>query len=191
MWPPPEVPATSPVTPARPRRRRPDAADSLAVAGAAAVVSSLLLLPWFTLSFRWLGSVSVSFEDLRGLFSFAKDNGFDADMRYFYVEWGYLLSYLSAAAVPVLCLSSLAMSLTRERRVLAVASGITAFAGVGQAIIAAGLTSLDETGSVRFGLWWGVAGHVALAAACVMAANRDQGVARVAPRIDPNSPEPL
>ncbi len=144
----------------------------------------MLLLPWFTLSFRWLGSVSVSFGDLRELFAFATDNGFDAGMQYFYVQWGYLLSFVSVAVVPVLALGVWRTGRVPMRRLLGVASAVTAFAGVGQAIIAGGLTSLDEQGSVRFGLWWGVAGHLAMVAACVLAANR-------ASAIPPEPPRPL
>jgi hypothetical protein len=138
-----------------------------ALGGAIAVGLSLLALPWFRVNVgRWDGSIT--FNDLRELYGFARDKGFNSDVRFYYLEWGYLVSYLSALLAIFMALKVRDLGRPIVGVLPKFAIGATVLMGVWQAVLASGLTSLDEEGSVQIGAWLGVAGHVALTSAFVL-----------------------
>ena len=146
-----------------------DAVLYTAIAGAAAVGLSLLALPWFALeSFDWNDSVNITFNNLRDVYNYARDNGFDGDVRFFYLEWGYIVSYATAIFAAVSALRLRDGKSTVSIPLLNVAIGATCLVGLWQGAIATALTQLDDDGSVQFGVWLGVIGHVAIVVSFVM-----------------------
>lgn len=146
-----------------------DAVLYTAIAGAAALALSLLALPWFALeSFDWNDSMNVTFNNLRDVYNDARDNGFDGDVRFFYLEWGYIVSYAAAIFSAVSALRLRDDKVTVSVPLLNVAIGATCLVGLWQGTIATALTQLDDDGSVQFGVWLGVIGHVAIVASFVM-----------------------
>lgn len=146
-----------------------DAVLYTAIAGAAAVGLSLLALPWFALeSFDWNDSMNITFNNLRDVYNYARDNGFDGDVRFFYLEWGYIVSYAAAIFAAVSALRLRDGKSTVSIPLLNVAIGATCLVGLWQGAIATALTQLDDDGSVQFGVWLGVIGHVAVVVSFVM-----------------------
>ena len=146
-----------------------DAVLYTAIAGAAAVGLSLLALPWFALeSFDWNDSMNITFNNLRDVYNYARDNGFDGDVRFFYLEWGYIVSYATAIFAAVSALRLRDGKSTVSIPLLNVAIGATCLVGLWQGAIATALTQLDDDGSVQFGVWLGVIGHVAVVVSFVM-----------------------
>ncbi len=146
-----------------------DAVLYTAIAGAAAVGLSLLALPWFALeSFDWNDSMNITFNNLRDVYNYARDNGFDGDVRFFYLEWGYIVSYATAIFAAVSALRLRDGKSTVSIPLLNVAIGATCLVGLWQGAIATALTQLDDDGSVQFGVWLGVIGHVAIVVSFVM-----------------------
>jgi ABC-type spermidine/putrescine transport system permease subunit II len=141
-----------------------------AIAGAVAVGLSLLVLPWFSLeSFDWNDSYDITFNNLRDLYNVAKDSEyFDSDIRFLYLEWGYIVSYASAIFAVVTAFRLRDGKTSVSGSVLNAAVGATCVVGLWQGTIATALTQVDEDGSVQFGVWLGVIGHVALIASFVM-----------------------
>ena len=146
-----------------------DAVLYTAIAGAAAVGLSLLALPWFALeSFDWNDSMNITFNNLRDVYNYARDNGFDGDVRFFYLEWGYIVSYATAIFAAVSALRLRDGKSTVSIPLLNVAIGATCLVGLWQGAIATALTQLDDDGSVQFGVWLGVIGHAAIVVSFVM-----------------------
>lgn len=146
-----------------------DAVLYTAIGGAAAVALSLLILPWFALeSFDWNDSVNITFNNLRDVYNYARDNGLDGDVRFLYLEWGYLVSFAAAifAAIGAIRFRDPVSRISQQ--VLGFAIGATSLVGLWQGAIATALTQLDDDGSVQFGVWLGVLGHVALVVSFVM-----------------------
>ena len=146
-----------------------DAVLYTAIAGAAAVGLSLLALPWFALeSFDWNDSMNITFNNLRDVYNYARDNGFDGDVRFFYLEWGYIVSYATAIFAAVSALRLRDGKSTVSIPLLNVSIGATCLVGLWQGAIATALTQLDDDGSVQFGVWLGVIGHAAIVVSFVM-----------------------
>ena len=141
-----------------------------AIAGAVAVGLSLLMLPWFSLeNFDWNDSYDITFNNLRDLYNVAKDSEyFESDVRFLYLEWGYIVSYASAIFAAVTALRLRDGKTRVSVQLLNAAAGATAVVGLWQGTIATALTQLDEDGQVQFGVWLGVIGHVVLIASYVM-----------------------
>lgn len=147
----------------------PDAMLYLAIGGAAAICLSLLVLPWFSLEgIDWGNSASITFNDLRDLYNFAKDNGLNGDVRFFYLEWGYIVSFVVAIIGAVISLRLRDGKTVVTDSILKIAIGATALVGLWQGVLATALTQLDDEGKVQFGVWLGVLGHVALVLAFVL-----------------------
>lgn len=146
-----------------------DAVLYTAIGGAAAVGLSLLALPWFALeSFDWNDSVNITFNNLRDVYNYARDNGLDGDVRFFYLEWGYLVSYAVSVLAVIGAVQFRNVAAKMSVQLLGIAIGATCLVGLWQGAIATALTQLDDDGSVQFGVWLGVLGHVAIAVSFVM-----------------------
>lgn len=140
----------------------------VALGGAVAVVLSLLVLPWFRVDVGPFDG-SISFNDLRDLYNYARDNGFDSDVRFYFLEWGYIVSYLVSGIAVFMAMKTRDLGRSFEGAGPKVAIAVTGLMGLWQTVLATALTSLDDDGSVQIGAWLGVAGHVALVVAFVMA----------------------
>lgn len=147
----------------------PDIVLYIAAGGAAAVILSLLAFPWFALeNFDWNDAVNITFNDLRSVYNIAKDEGLNGDVRFFYLEWGYIVSYASAIVSPFLAMRLRDKKTFEGVALLNVGIGLTGLVGLWLAVLATGLSELDDEGSVQIGMWLGVAGHVALVVALVL-----------------------
>lgn len=147
----------------------PDVVLYISAGGAAAVILSLLAFPWFALeNLDWNDAVNITFNDLRSVYNIAKDEGLNGGVRFFYLEWGYIVSYVSAIASPFLAMRLRDKKPFQGVAALSVGIGITGLVGLWLAVLATGLSELDDEGSVQVGMWLGVAGHVALIVALVL-----------------------
>jgi hypothetical protein len=139
---------------------KPDSVLYTAFGGATAIGLSLLELPWFELdNFDWNNTMSITFHNLRDVYNYV---GADGDLRFLYLEWGYIASYVAAIFAVVT-----ALRLRDGKSMISIALlnaliGVTSLVGLWQGVIATGLTKLDEDGKVQFGVWLGVIGHIAL-----------------------------
>lgn len=147
----------------------PDAVLYTAIGGAAAIGLSLLVLPWFALeNFDWNNLVNITFNNLRDVYNYIRNNGLDGDVRFLYLEWGYIVSYAAAIFAGVTALRLRDGKSTISIALLNAAIGVTCLVGLWQGVIATALTQLDEDGQVQFGVWLGVIGHIALVVSFVM-----------------------
>lgn len=150
-----------------------DTTAALSVAGAAMVLASLFVLPWYSLDINRTLVVSFKFLDWKRLYDEA--GGSVSGVRMFYFESGYWLSALAAVLLLFVIYRSRTKPLLANPPLRWLLVGTIALMGIWQLVLVLGMHSIDDpNGEVSIGAWIGVAGHVGMVYGAFRATQRSQ-----------------
>lgn len=171
-----------------------DTTVAVSVAGAAMVLASLFVLPWYSLDIGSRRVVSITFLDWKQL---NEEYGrFVSDVKFLYFESGYWLSVLAAALLLFVIYRSRTKPLLANPPLRWLLIGTIALMGIWQFILVLGMRAIDDPdGEVRVGAWIGVAGHVGMVYGAFRATKRPMASAAppdivVVPIVGPMPPPP-
>jgi hypothetical protein len=146
-------------------RRVDDTTLGVSIAGAAALLLSLFLFPWYSTSIRLPNGRrvqgSITFAEWRQLYDTFRRDLFDFQLVYF--ELGYWISAGGAAFLLFVLYRSRTKPLPVNPPIRWLLLSAVALVALWQLVIVIAMNSIDDPdGGVSFGAWLGVVGHVAI-----------------------------
>ena len=137
-----------------PMRRVDDQLFAITLGGVIATLASLLVLPWYKLSLNF------SFFDWRDLYDeFGSDV---SNVRILYFESGYVASIVAAIALTLVVYRGRTNPLKANAPVRWALIVTTALMGLWSLVLVLSMKDADPDGSLQYGAWFCVLGHVAM-----------------------------
>ena len=137
-----------------PMRRVDDQLFAITLGGVIATLASLLVLPWYKLSLNF------SFFDWRDLYDeFGSDV---SSVRILYFESGYVASIVAAIALTLVVYRGRTNPLKANAPVRWALIVTTALMGLWSLVLVLSMKDADSDGSLQYGAWFCVLGHVAM-----------------------------
>ena len=137
-----------------PMRKVDDQLFAITLGGVIATLASLLVLPWYKLSLNF------SFFDWRDLYDeFGSDV---SNVRILYFESGYVASIVAAIALTLVVYRGRTNPLKANAPVRWALIVTTALMGLWSLVLVLSMKDADSDGSLQYGAWFCVLGHVAM-----------------------------
>lgn len=137
-----------------PMRKVDDQLFAITLGGVIATLASLLVLPWYKLSLNF------SFFDWRDLYDeFGSDV---SSVRILYFESGYVASIVAAIALTLVVYRGRTNPLKANAPVRWALIVTTALMGLWSLVLVLSMKDADPDGSLQYGAWFCVLGHVAM-----------------------------
>ena len=137
-----------------PMRKVDDQLFAITLGGVIATLASLLVLPWYKLSLNF------SFFDWRDLYDeFGSDV---SNVRILYFESGYVASIVAAIALTLVVYRGRTNPLKANAPVRWALIVTTALMGLWSLVLVLSMKDADPDGSLQYGAWFCVLGHVAM-----------------------------
>ena len=137
-----------------PMRRVDDQLFAITLGGVIATLASLLVLPWYKLTLNF------SFFDWRDLYDeFGSDV---SSVRILYFESGYVASIVAAIALTLVVYRGRTNPLKANAPVRWALIVTTALMGLWSLVLVLSMKDADPDGSLQYGAWFCVLGHVAM-----------------------------
>ena len=137
-----------------PMRKVDDQLFAITLGGVIATLASLLVLPWYKLYLNF------SFFDWRDLYDeFGSDV---SNVRILYFESGYLASIVAAIALTLIVYRGRTNPLKANAPVRWVLIVTTVLMGLWSLVLVLSMKDADPDGSLQYGAWFCVLGHVAM-----------------------------
>ena len=142
-----------------PMRKVDDQLFAITLGGVIATLASLLVLPWYKLSFSRT-SKNFSFFDWRDLYDeFGSDV---SSVRILYFESGYVASIVAAIALTLIVYRGRTNPLKANAPVRWALIVTTALMGLWSLVLVLSMKDADPDGGLQYGAWFCVLGHVAM-----------------------------
>ena len=164
-----------------PMRKVDDRLFAITLGGVIATLASLLVLPWYKLSFSRT-STNFSFFDWKDLYDeFGSDV---SSIRILYFETGYVASIVAAIALTCIVYRGRTNPLKANAPVRWALIVTTALMGLWSLVLVLGMKDADSDGGLQYGAWFCVLGHVAMTYAA-WKATLPEGSTQTTPSIAP------